>query len=67
MAAYSYKYACYRPEIQKYIDNFELVYEREFDGDSNYDGDYWLVVDDYISDLIKERDELLKKLEGVKG
>ena len=67
MAAYSYKEVCHRPELQKYIDQFEQKYGREFDGDSNYDGDYWLVADDYICDLISKCDELASKVKLLGG
>lgn len=62
MAAYSYKEVCHRPIIARYVDEFEKNYGREFDNDSNYDGDYWLVASDYIDDLEVERDELLNLL-----
>lgn len=35
----------------EYAENFEEKYGREFDHDANYDGDYWIVVGDYIQDL----------------
>lgn len=63
MAHYSYKDVCFAvPE--HYISNFKEVYGREFDGDPNYDGDYWNIVGDWINDM-KQRLELLDALEAA--
>ena len=47
MAWYAYKDVCHNiPD--SYIDGFKEKYGSDFDGDPNYDGDYWVVVADYI-------------------
>lgn len=51
MARYAYKEVCYYMLPPEYTENFEEKYGREFDHDANYDGDYWIVVGDYIQDL----------------
>lgn len=57
MAHYTYKDVCYDVP-KKYIEGFEEKYGREFDSDPNYDGDYWIVVGDWIDDMQKEIAEL---------
>lgn len=53
MGSYSYKDLCHSiPE--KYTENFEKKYGREFDCDANYDGDYWVIAADYVDDLEKD-------------
>jgi hypothetical protein len=50
MGSYSYKDLCHSiPE--KYTENFEKKYGREFDCDANYNGDYWVIAADYVDDL----------------
>lgn len=64
MGCYAYKDVCYRiPD--KYIDGFKEKYGVEFDGDCNYDGDYWVVTADYIDDLLEEIKELKFRLEEL--
>lgn len=60
MGSYSYKEVCYRPGIQACVETFEKDHGREFDEDPNYNGDYWIVVSDYIDKLESERNELVK-------
>lgn len=61
MPAYSYKEVCYYQLPKEYVDKFEERHGREFDYDANYDGDYWIVVSDYIDDLQKEIEQLKKE------
>lgn len=52
MANYTYKDVCYDiPSF--YEERFEEKHNREFDSDPNYNGDYWIIVGEYISDLEK--------------
>ena len=54
MAHYTYKNVCFDVP-RKYIDRFEKVHGREFDEDPNYNGDYWIVVGEWIKDLKSDR------------
>ena len=66
MAWYAYKDVCHNiPD--SYIDGFKEKYGSDFDGDPNYDGDYWVVVADYIEDLLSEIKELKSELGGTFG
>lgn len=68
MANYSYKDTCSSIPYF-YEESFDEKYGREFDGDANYDGDYWLIADDYISDLESRLNEYksLANLTGVEA
>lgn len=61
MAYYSYKDVCY--SIPEHIeDKFIKEYEREPDGDPNYDGDYWTLASMWIEDLTSKISELESKV-----
>lgn len=50
MANYSYKDLCYSIPAH-YEDTFEDRHGSAFDGDPNYNGDYWVVASEYVEDL----------------
>lgn len=65
MAHYAYKHVIYDIDYEafkKYEEEFEKEVGRESDGDSNYNGDNWYVVELWIRDLIAKNKELEKKL-----
>lgn len=76
MASYSYKNVCFKIPEQYINEGFKERYGRDFEGDPNYDGDYWIAVDDWIIDLLleaqaynamrEERDALKAELALVK-
>lgn len=66
MANYTYKNVCYDVP-QKYIEEFEEKHGREFDDDPNYNGDYWIVVGNWIKDLLSENEQLRKQLAEQKS
>jgi hypothetical protein len=65
MAHYAYKYACYDIDYEKYcqlVKKFEEEAGRKHDGDSNYDGDNWLIMEMWINELIEENNKLKNDL-----
>ena len=61
MAHYAYKCACYDidyPKFQQLVKQFEEQEGREFDGDSNYDGDNWYIMEMWIRELRAENERL---------
>lgn len=60
MANYTYKNLCYSIPYH-YEEAFEDKYCRDFDCDSNYNGDYWVIASDYVTDL-ENRIEQFKSL-----
>lgn len=66
MARYSYKRVCFNVPPE-YIERLEKTYDREFDGDPNYDGDYWTVVAWWIEDLQAENKSLKERIDAGKA
>ena len=61
MAHYAYKCACYDidyPKFQQLVKQFEEQEGREHDGDSNYDGDNWYIMEMWIRELRAENERL---------
>lgn len=61
MAHYAYKYACYDIDYEKYcelVKKFEEENKTEFNGDPNYDGDCWYVMELWLKELIAENNQL---------
>ena len=61
MAHYAYKCACYDidyPKFQQLVKQFEEQEGRKFDGDSNYDGDNWYIMEMWIRELRAENERL---------
>lgn len=68
MAHYAYKCACYDINYEKYkslVKKFEEEFGREHDGDSNYDGDNWYVMEMWIRELTTENEQLKQQIEAL--
>lgn len=65
MANYTYKELCNGIPYH-YEETFEDKHEREFDYDSNYNGDYWIIAAEYVTDL-ENRIEEFKSLVDLDG
>lgn len=66
MANYTYKDLCYSIPVH-YEETFEEKYNREFDYDSNYNGDYWVIASDYVTDLENRIEEFKSLVEMGAG
>lgn len=65
MAYYAYKSVVYSLPNEYTEERFKENHGRECDFGTDYDGDLWLATADYITDLLKEIDELKGKLSNV--
>jgi hypothetical protein len=59
MAHYSYKDVCYSVPSH-FEETFKERHGRDFDEDPNYNGDYWIIVGEWIESLEKQIEELTK-------
>ena len=66
MAHYTYKDLCYGIPAH-YEETFEDKYSRDFDYDSNYNGDYWVIASDYVTDLETRIEEFKSLVEMDAG
>lgn len=61
MAHYAYKNFCYDIDLKEFtkrVEEFKKKYKRECDEDPNYDGDYWSIAADWLSDVLEENKKL---------